>query len=257
MDIPIITVVAGLAGCGKTTWISQQISQINAGNILYFSPGTGNLPLDQTRLAADFPHIQVFRDGQEIEFIQQIISATAVFIELGAYLELDAVEQILDDLPYRKIAVISPQEKDSEYRNWAQQIIRGAVVKNSIIPTKLWRVPTEGQVVDEESLGEFWYEVTQGAYGQVIRAKGIFDVADGRQIYGDFVAGIPSANFLELDVPRHLEGRPQRFSGIEVLGEDLDEIIMRKTLVDCCLLDATITQYQQQVKQILLEGSVE
>ncbi|NJL61003.1 MAG: GTP-binding protein [Methylacidiphilales bacterium] len=257
MTIPIITVVAGLAGCGKTTWISQQISHANAGNILYFSPGTGNLPIDQARLAADFPHIQVFKDGQEIEFIQQMILANAVFIELGAYLELDAVEQILDDLPYQKVAVISPQEKISEYQIWAQDIVRGAMINTNINPTKLWRVPTQGQVIDEESLREFWYELTQGAYGQVIRAKGIFDVADGRQIYGDFVAGVPSVDFLELDLPRHLEGRPQRFSGIEVLGEDLDEVVMRQTLVDCCLLDAAIGQYQQQVKQILLEGSVE
>jgi hypothetical protein len=257
MTIPIITVVAGLAGCGKTTWISQQISHTTTENILYFSPGTGNLPIDQTCLAADFPHIKVFKDGEEIEFIQQMISADAVFIELGSYLELEAIAQIIDDFPYRKVAVISPQQKDSEYQSWAEQIVRGATINTSSIPTKLWRVPTQGQVIDEESLGEFWYEITQGAYGQVTRAKGIFDVADGRQIYGDFVAGIPSANFLELDVPRHLEGRPQRFSGMEVLGKDLDEVIMRQTLGDCCLLDAVISQYQQQVKQILLEGSVE
>ncbi|BAZ38544.1 hypothetical protein NIES4101_44830 [Calothrix sp. NIES-4101] len=260
MSITTIRVVAGDAGCGKTTWISQQISTITAKeikNILYFCPGTGNLPIDQIRLIADFPQIEVFKDGQEIEFIQKIMSANAVFMELPSYLELNAIAQILDNLSYRKVAVISPQIKDSEYHMWAEEIVPGAAVNTSIIPTKLWRVPTQGQVIDEDSLSEFWYEVTNGAYGQVIRAKGIFDVADGRQIYSDFVNGVRSVDFLELDLPRHLEGRPQRFSGVEVLGTDLDEAAMRQTLEDCCLADAAISQYQEQVKQILLEDLVE
>jgi G3E family GTPase len=115
-------------------------------------------------------------------------------------------------------------------------------------------VCTTGQVIDENSLEDFWYEITHGAYGEVIRAKGIFDVNDGRSIYCDFVAGVPQTGFLELDLPRYLEGRPQRFSGLEISGKNLDEPALKSTLSDCCLSDYLISQYQQQVKQILLEG---
>ncbi|MFH7030627.1 MAG: GTP-binding protein [Heteroscytonema crispum UTEX LB 1556] len=263
MSVPNITVVAGLAGCGKTTWICQEIScrdakfRVGDESILYFSPGTGNVPIDQTRLAAEFPEVKVFNDGQEVEFLNQLATANAVYIELGFYLELGAVSQLLDNLPYRAIAILPKKLKNSEYHFWTQEILVGAPVDTSIIQNQLWRAPTSGQVLDEDSLHEFWYEITQGAYGKVTRAKGIFDVADGRVLYGDFVAGVPSTDFLELNLPRHLEGRPQRFSGMEVSGQNLDEVAMKQTLQDCCLSESAIWQYQQQVKQILLEEKIE
>lgn len=258
MSVPIITVVAGPAGCGKTTWICQQmVNTASSEKIIYFSPGTGNVPIDQTRVAAEFSAVKVFGDGQEVEFLNQLVAAKLAYIELGFYLELGAIQQILDDLSYKAIAILPSNLKDSEYHTWADQIITGADVDTSIVQTQLWRAPTSGQVIDEDSLHEFWYEVTHGAYGKLTRAKGIFDVADGRSLYADFVAGIPATDFLELDLPRHLEGRPQRFSGMEVLGQSLDESAIRQTLQDCYLSETALAQHQEQVKQILIEEGIQ
>jgi G3E family GTPase len=152
---------------------------------------------------------------------------------------------------------LPPHLKDSEYHTWADKIVNGADIDTSITQTQLWRAPTSGQVIDEDSLQEFWYEITHDAYGTVTRAKGIFDVADGRSLYADFVEGVPATDFLELDLPRHLEGRPQRFSGIEIWGKNLDELAIRQTLQDCYLSETAIAQYQEQVKQILIEEIVQ
>ncbi len=253
MSVPIITVVAGSSGAGKTTWVCQQMRDIAAvDKIIYFSPGTGTVPIDQNRIATKFPGIQVFGDGQEVEFFNQIPQAEAVYIELGFYLQLEAITQILDNLTYRAVAVLPPDLKDSEYHSWANEVVCGASTQ-TITAESLWRAASNGQVIDENSLEEFWYEITHGAYGIVTRAKGIFDVNDGRSLYCDFVAGVPQTDFLELNLPRYLEGRPQRFSGLEVVGENLDEATLRQTLSDCCLSDGLILQYQQQVKEILLE----
>ena len=66
ISIPMITVVAGPAGCGKTTWICQHLrNAASAENVIYFSPGTGNVPIDQIRLSSEFPEVKVFSDGQE------------------------------------------------------------------------------------------------------------------------------------------------------------------------------------------------
>jgi hypothetical protein len=253
MSVPNIIVVAGSSGAGKTTWVCQQMRDIaNVEQIIYYSPGTGTVPIDQNRIATEFPGIQVFGDGQEVEFFNQIPQAEAVYIELGFYLELEAIAQILDNLTYHAVAVLPPNLKDSEYHSWANEIVDGASTK-TITAKTLWRAASNGQVIDENSLEEFWYEITHGAYGIVTRAKGIFDVNDGRSLYCDFVAGVTQTDFLELDLPRYLEGRPQRFSGLEVVGENLDEATLRQTLSDCCLSDGLILQYQQQVKEILLE----
>jgi ABC-type ATPase with predicted acetyltransferase domain len=81
MTKPSITVVAGLSGSGKTNWICQQIRDIKSlQKVIYFSPGTGNIIIDQTCIANEFPGIQVFSDGQEIEFLHQIPQAKEVYI---------------------------------------------------------------------------------------------------------------------------------------------------------------------------------
>lgn len=258
MSLPIITVVAGPAGCGKTTWICQQMQNtVLSKNVIYFSPGTGNVPIDQTRLAAEFPEVKVFSDGQEVEFLNQLATAEIAYMEIGFYLELGAIQQILDNLSYRAVAILPPHLKDSEYHAWADKIVLGTDVDTNITQIQLWRAPTSGQVIDEDSLHEFWYEITHGAYGKVTRAKGIYDVADGRSLYADFTAGVPTTDFLELDLPRNLEGRPQRFSGMEVLGQNLDESAIRQTLQDCYLSEVAIAQYQEQVKQILIEEIIQ
>ncbi|MBD2136347.1 GTP-binding protein [Anabaena sp. FACHB-1237] len=257
MALPKITVVAGLFGSGKTTWISQKLRDIpSLEKVIYFSPGTGNCPIDQTKIATEFPDLKIFGDGQEIEFIYQIPTADSVYVELGSYLELHSISKILDHLNYHTIAIIPPDLKNdlknSEYDSWANEIIYGAPAP-SIMVENLWRVVTTSQVIDENSLEEFWYEITHGAYGIVARAKAIFDVNDGRSLYCDFVSGVPEIEFLELDLPRHLQGRPHRFSGIEIVGKNLDETALKSTLSDCCLSESLIFQYQQQVQQILLE----
>lgn len=60
MTNPKITVVAGPAGAGKTTWIAQQIANSGATrHVSYFSPGTGNVHIDQTLIATKFPTVRL------------------------------------------------------------------------------------------------------------------------------------------------------------------------------------------------------
>lgn len=264
MTTPKITVVAGTLGSGKTTWILQQLASNNHkfpyNKTLYYSPGTGKLPIDQTRISSECPGVKVFHDGEEAEFLNQINSALSIYIEIGFYLELATISKILpNNQPYQAIAVLPPhlKDKDSDLHQWASEIISGAEVHDTIYidnSTQIWRVPLSGEVIDEDSLVEFWYEVTNGAYGNVTRAKGIFDVNDGRSLYTEYVASLPPTGLFELDLTRNLEGRPKRFSGIEVVGSNLDEVTLGQTLQDCLLSDTAITQYQEQVKQVLSEG---
>jgi signal recognition particle GTPase len=107
MNVSKIIVVAGMAGSGKTTWIHQQLSlmsSVSSESVLYFSPGVGNVPIDQKRLAAEFPFLKVFSDGQEAEFFKLLESAEVALIEQGFYLENHSIEQVLYGLNYKKVA---------------------------------------------------------------------------------------------------------------------------------------------------------
>ncbi len=174
----------------ETNWICQQIRDIKSlEKVIYFSPGTGNFIIDETRIATEFPGTQVFGDGQKIEFLHQIPQAKEVYIELGYYMELEAISQVLDYLIYRAIAVLPQNSKNSEYHAWADEIIYGSPVPTLTLK-QLWRILTTGQVIDENSSEEYWYEITHNAYGIVTRANGIFEVNDGCCLYCDFVDGV-------------------------------------------------------------------
>ena len=85
----------------------------------------------------------------------------------------------------------------------------------------------------------------------MFRVKGIFDIAQGESIYREFSCGLPLKDFESLKLPLNLEGRPERFSGIEIVGDNLDKAAIADTLGDCCLSDEAIFYYQQQIKQSL------
>ncbi|MUL36875.1 GTPase, G3E family protein [Gloeocapsopsis sp. AAB1 = 1H9] len=246
-----MTAVAGLPGVGKTNWIRQQLTQQPT---LYFSPAT-RIGIDQTRLAAEFPHMQFLADDQQAQLGSFLASGVNAYLELGYHLDLAQIAPILDTLNCHRVAIVpAGMQETSDWEEWADEMITGS--SGAIDANSLWVANTTGHVIDPDSLEVFWYELTQGAYGTVSRAKGIFELVDGLSVYGDFVAGLQPQDFDELNLPRWLEGRPQRLSGIEVWGNQLDEAAIAQTFQDCCLSDAVIHHYQQQVKEILSQEAM-
>jgi hypothetical protein len=63
MSKPSIIAVAGAAGVGKTTWITQQLSQ-PGDSLGYFCPKTEATPIDSAHLTTEFPQLVVFTDEQ-------------------------------------------------------------------------------------------------------------------------------------------------------------------------------------------------
>ena len=251
-DPPVqVWAIAGAVGIGKTGWIYQQIEQISAP-VVYFCPSAGNVPIDPTCLIAESPHVQIFADGQELELIEKVEQGAIAFIELGFHLDLRSGDMLLDTLADRhackRIALVPSELTSSEWHDWANEVIE---VKYNLDfhDLQIWRSPFTGQVFDPSSLNVLWYEITQGAYGEVSRAKGIFDLFDGRAFHLDFVAGMEDSLYLPLDVPLWLDGRPERFSGIEVVGRNLDGKAIAQCIIDCCLSEEIMLHYQNQIKQ--------
>ena len=63
--------------------------------------------------------------------------------------------------------------------------------------------------------------------------------------------GCPASNTPNWGSLRWLEGRPDRFSGIEVVGWNLERKTIAQTVLDGCLSDGAIAQYQEQYKALM------
>lgn len=242
-----ITLVAGSPGSGKTTWIRQQLNEA-AEAAMYLSLGEGNVPIDTTYLSAELPGLVTLNSEQLLEFSEQINQERSIYIEVGFHLDLPSLVLPFNLSDCHKVAVLPRGIETGEWHDWADTIAIGFEKTISLSQYQIWRSALTGQVLDFPSINTFWYELTNGAYGKVGRIKGIFDLVDGRALYFDFVAGNLQTQHAELNLPLWLDGRPERFSGIEIVGEQLEKEAIAQTLKDCCLDDRAIAYYQDQLK---------
>lgn len=241
-----ITVVAGLPGVGKTTWIGLQLAKTQ--NCGYFSFGSDNFPTDQIFVESEFPDVVCLQNKDDL--FQYVAKKKCVYIEVNFGVKLTVIDEILQGLEYQRVAVGPVENFNSDFP--ADQIIESSLYKKSPNLTQMSRICGTGEVIDPVSLDVFWYEeLTQGAYGEIERAKAIFDLANGSCFYFDFVQGRGETDFLELNLPPWIEGRPKRFSGLEIWGNNLDHSAIAENLKNCCLSDAAIYYYQNQIKQSL------
>ena len=253
----MLTVVAGPLGGGKTHWILAQLLDLkktaSSPTGVYISPMTSGV--DAHRLLAHIPALKIETD-------QPAMIRTAenlpIYLELGNHLTLDL--PWLAQIPHHRVAIL-PTRADRtqfEWSQWADEVVHlesppDTVTPSSAViplpkPANLWQANLSGQVLDPASLDTFWFELTQGAYGEVIRAKAIFDLADGQSFYFDFLQG-RDARYQELPLPKWLKGRPDRFSGIEVMGQSLDPPALVSTVQDCCLSDVLLASHQAAIRQ--------
>lgn len=252
----MIIVVTGQLASGKTHWIRQQIAR-KSQTVLYFSPKTESFPLDAIDLQSEFPNLSILSVGEEDQ-LTHLSAEKTVYIEIPWYLEIESVKTFLSTLNHHQIRFISIEHQTGGWTVmkheafFTQPLARSQQtewLKSQDI--QIHRAILTGEVLDFASLETFWTELTQGAYGEVIRVKGIFDIIDGQCIYGEFLKGFIQKDFKPMNLPLSLDGRPNRFSGIEIVGRNLDKSAIGDTLSDCCLSDETVTYYQQQVKASL------
>ncbi|MBP0000539.1 MAG: GTP-binding protein [Cyanobacteria bacterium SID2] len=250
MDSIALTAVAGPPGSGKTTWMSQFL-QDQHRPLFYCCPGMGVGSVDRARIAYRFPWVHLLPEHQTPQVFANLPDQAWVYLELGFHLDL--ASPFLASLPCHRVAVLPPGLKSSEWHNWADEVVPGNDITVSAanpLP-ELWRSALTRQVFDPPSLDEILIELTGGAYGQVQRVKGIFELPDGRAFHIDFVEGLPGIEYTELSIPRWLEGRPDRFSGLEVVGWNLEKKIIAQTLLAGCLSDGAIAHYQEQYKALI------
>lgn len=252
----MITAVAGLLGSGKTHWIREQIAQAKIP-VSYFSPKTESVPIDAICLQTEFSDLKIL---SEEDGVVDALKEAIAYIEIPWYIDRSGIDPLLEELNCHRVAVIPSGWQNTPWHTWADEVIPGNNFE--VEPDKMMkrelneqiqisRIILTEEVVEFASLETFWHELIGGAYGTVIRVKGIFELQDGQSIYGEFVKNLPQKNFQAMNVPRWLDGRPQRFSGLEIIGQSIDKNTIIQTLQDFCLSDLAINHYQQQIQESL------
>ncbi len=248
----MIIAVAGSLGAGKSQWICQQIAQIDNQPLGYFSPQTDSVPIDTIFLQSEYPQLQIYQTGQEVELIKSQIDGITTYIEIPWYLNLSEIEPLLATLNCHRVGICSEDGNDSELKKWADEIVLGAATRSDPkMSLDIYRGILSGEILDFDSIATFWLELIQGAYGEVIRAKAIFDFADGQSYHGNFSSGKTELKFKALNLPPGLKDRADRFSGFEIVGKNLDKQEIAQTIRDCCISSEAIAYYQQQMQNSL------
>ncbi len=256
-----ITIVAGLPGVGKTRWIQEQL-QNKQESAVYLNLGQGVVPIDAVYLGAEVSGLEILVEEQLNEFIyhllQQNLAQNHLYLEVGFSIDPTSLVLPVDNSLCKRVAVVSlaaNQEANQganqeSWQDWADAIVPGVLLSGYDQQPQISRSVLTGQVIDVSSLETFWYELVHGAYGDVQRAKGIFTPVDGRILHCDFMAGLPETTITELPLPPCTQGRPEQFSGIEIVGFNLDQTGIAQTLGDSCLDDQAISYYQEQLNSM-------
>ena len=99
-------------------------------------------------------------------------------------------------------------------------------------------------VWDPPSLNTFWFELVNGAYGDVYRAKALMNIIDGRFMLFNWIVSRNGSQFLHLNDFAPPKGRPQRISQLIIQGINLDFVSIQST-VNLCLINDAVLQFHQ------------
>ena len=249
-----IKIVMGSFGVGKTHWIQEQIQQSNKSSY-YVSPKTETFPLDGAFLQGQDSDLSI-ADSQDISELIDLGSEDNVYIEIPEYIDIQNIPAFFNSLNAEKIAIVHSTENPERWQKLADKIIVNEQINIenesfSFANLQIHRAGLTQEVLDFSSLETFWQELVGGAYGEILRVKGIFNIMDGQCIYADYLQNGLNLDFRPLNLPLSLEGRPTHFSGLEIIGCNLEKEAIAKNIGYFCLPDDIVQFYQQQVKESL------
>ena len=112
-----------------------------------------------------------------------------------------------------------------------------------------WSQDLVGAVWDPNSLSSFWFELVNGAYGDVYRAKALMNLPDGRAFFCNWIVSQQGSQFLPLEAVAPPDGRPQRMSQLVVQGKALNPDGIQITIDDCLISNDVLELHQAPIRE--------
>ena len=244
--------IAGPPGCGKTTWIRETLLK-HEGTCAYLrlegwshdglEVGV-NAGIDRTWLIDQIPHLQ----DLSLVGLQDLPSS-------GDRLLLVEVQQF-KSLSTSADGGVDPRILKQLSRLHLRPDRTLVFGRDSDLPqqdtldfTQLeaWNLDLHGRIWDPNSLSSFWFELVNGAYGDVYRAKALLNVPEGVSYFCNWMVSQQGSQFLPLQSLELTTESPNRTSHLVIQGKSLNQVAMKATINDCILGDDSFELQQAQL----------
>ena len=240
--------ITGPPGCGKTNWILE-VLQKHRGDCAYLrldgSSHEGleqghNAGIDRAWLMDQIPQLQKFSDPAT----SSQLSSSDRFVLIEAQ-QFSAPTPSADG-PDPQIKQQLERFNLTPDRTLHFGLDPELPKQDTLAFTKLeaWHLDLQGCVWDPNSLSSFWFELVNGAYGDVYRAKALTNMPDGRSFFCNWMVSQSGSQFLPLQSVVPPTGRPRRASHLVIQGKGLIPTAIRSTINDCLLSD-DVLEFQQ------------
>ena len=249
-----VTLVSGPPGCGKTAWTLQQL-KAHQGHCAYLRlkgdqheqrrQGDDN-GIDPAWLRDQIPSLQCLNSASEQA--GPAAGASLVMVEVQQF-ELPTGLGI-DGYPHHVKAELERLElQPTKALHFGRDPELPTQDTLDFSRLEAWQRDLTGCVWDPDSLSSFWFELVNGAYGDVYRAKALMNLPDGRSFFCNWMVSQQGSQFLPLEAIASPHGRPSRTSALVVQGKSLNPEGIQSTINDCLLEDDVLEMQQQQLRQ--------
>ncbi len=244
--------ITGPPGCGKTNWIRDSFLKHPGGCAYLRLSGSQqegleqghNAGIDSTWLRDQIPELVDLETtgNAPLTTVPGLVLIEVQQFQPPANREPDGVD------PYilRQLERFNLQPDRTLHFGLDPELPREDVLDFTRLES--WHHNLRGCVWDPNSLSSFWFELVNGAYGDVYRAKALMNLPDGRSFLCNWIVSQQSSQFLPLEAVEPPAGRPNRTSHLVVQGRALNSAGIQSTIVDCVLTDDVLELHQAPLR---------
>ena len=245
--------ISGSPGCGKTSWILKtMLNHPGACGYLRLD-GHSDIGLEQ---ASNSGIDQAFLKDQIPQLLDLSETQHASRSQQGDLLALIEVPQFHSP-QHADLAGIDPRIKNQlealqlhpdRHLHFGRDHELPSKDKLEFQKLESLNLSLNSSVWDPPSLNTFWFELVNGAYGDVYRAKALMNLPDGRSMFFNWIVSQESSQFLPLQEISAPNGRPASLSELVVQGKHLDCLRIQSTIDLCLLNDAVLEMHQMPLR---------